>query len=148
MATEPSVPFAEAANVEWKQEVGVNSTESVNLKHEGYRLSAQYTVDGEDKEASDTVNSDVDAEGEEVDDEYTETYVGNIRPAEAPISEAAPDTKPNAVPSTLLDSDASSIEEDDTSNADSSSDAESQWAAESDVVEDAELEASEGNHCM
>ena len=95
------------------------------------------------------MNSEIDAEGEEVDEEYVDTYVSRTVPAEMPISETTPDNKLNVVPSSLLGSDTSSAEEEDnTSNTESNSDAESQWAAESDVAEDAELEAGEGNHCV
>ena len=147
MASEPSVPTTADVQVEMKQGVGKIPTDSVNRKYDGPSVNNHSLVHGMDKEASDSVNSEVDAEGEEVDDEYTETYAGDVMPVETSISEVAQDTKPS-VATSLSDSDASVEEEEDTSNTGSSSDAEGQWAVESDAVEEAELEISEGTRCV
>ena len=148
MATELNVLSTEGAQVEVEQGNGAISTDSVNGIREGHHVANCSPVNGVDKETSDSVNSEVDAEGEEVDDEYTDTYAGDLMPVETPISEIARDTKPS-VASSLSDSEATSgEEEEDTSNTGSSSDAEGQWAVESDAAEEAELEASEGTRCV
>ena len=149
MATESSVALTGSVGLEWNQKMGMDLKETISLRHEGPRLSAQYAVNGESKELSDSVNSEVDAEGEEIDEEYVETYVGSKLPAEKLVSDIAPDTKLSVISPSPSAKEASSVEEEDnTTSTGSSSDAESHWTAENEVAEDAELEDNEENRCV
>lgn len=139
---------AEDTQSKMEKRIGTVSTDTVNDIHEGHHITNHSPVNEVEKETSDGVNSEVDAEGEEVDDEYIDTYTGDVMAVETPISEVARDAKPSVVQSPS-DSDASSVEEEeDTDNTGSSSGAEGQWAVESDAADEAELDASEGTRCM
>lgn len=148
MAVEPDMLSAEDMQFKVENPIGTVSADTVNDIREGNHITSHSPVNGVEKETSDGVNSEVDAEGEEVDDEYTDTYTGDVMAVETPISEVARDAKPSVVRSPS-DSDASSVEEEeDTDSTGSSSGTEGQWAVESDAVDEAELDASEGTRCM